>query len=142
LELKSKQKMKARLKIGEKREFKHIVCNDDLAKFDSGLVHNVCSTFALAKYIEWSSRLFITDIKNEDEEGIGTMIHIEHKSPAFISETLLFEATVKLIDGNELLCNVLVTCKSRVVAKAQTGQKLLKKGRIKEFFSSLADSKK
>ncbi len=134
--------MNNRLNIGDKRIFKHIVCKADLAKFDSGTVHKVCSTFALAKYIEWSSRLFIIDIKTEDEEGIGTMIHIDHKSPTFINEELLFEATVKSINGNELICDVLVTCKSRVVAKAQTGQKLLKKDRIKEIFSSLADSKK
>ncbi len=134
--------MNNRLIIGDKRIFKHIVCNDDFAKFNAGTVHKVCSTFALAKYIEWSSRLFILEIKNDEEEGIGTMLHIDHKSPAFINEELLFEATVKSIDGNKLICDVLVSCKNRVVAKAQTGQKLLKKDRIKEIFSSLADPKK
>lgn len=134
--------MKKRLIIGEKRTFTHKVRPEDLAEFDSGIVHQVCSTFTLAKYIEWCSRLFILDVKKEDEEGIGTMINITHISPAFINDVLLFEASVLNINKNELLCEVEVYCNKRIIAKAKTGQKLLKKGRIKEIFSSLADSKK
>ncbi|MCF6352052.1 MAG: hypothetical protein L3J06_03480 [Cyclobacteriaceae bacterium] len=132
--------MKNRLKIGDKRVFTHTVTAEDMASFDAGTVHTVCSTFALAKYIEWASRLFIVDIKAEDEEGIGTVLSIKHISPAFEREELQFEATVSSIIKNELLCEVKVSCKSRTIATAQTGQKLLKKEKIKEIFSSLADS--
>ncbi len=131
--------MKSRFTIGDKKVFTHKVGVDDLAIFDAGTVHSVCSTFALAKHIEWASRLFIIDIKGEDEEGIGTMIKIEHVSPAFVKQTLDFEATVASISKNELICDVIVKYKSRIIAKAKTGQKLLKKEKLNKIFSSLAD---
>lgn len=133
--------MKNRLAIGDKRIFTHTVGKDDIATFEAGNVHPVCSTFTLAKYIEWTSRIFVIDIKNEDEEGIGTMIHIEHISPAFEKQELHFEATVTSIEKNELICDVLVTSGDRQIAKAKTGQKLLKKDKIKKIFSSLGTRK-
>lgn len=133
--------MKSRLKIGDRRSFLHKVAQDDIATFESGNVHPVCSTFTLAKYIEWTSRIFIIDVKNEDEEGIGTMIQIDHISPAFENQEIYFEATVSSIENNELICEVIVTTKDRLVARAKTGQKLLKKAKIREIFSSLGDDK-
>ncbi len=132
--------MKNRLKIGEQKIFTHKVAYDDLATFNTGTVHAVCSTFALAKYIEWTSRLFVIEIKNDEEEGIGTELSIKHISPAFEHEELLFEATVSNIIKNKLLCKVVVSCKGRIISTAQTGQKLLKKEKLNKIFSSLADS--
>lgn len=129
--------MKSRLKIGERRSFLHKVGKDDVAMFETDMVHPVCSTFTLAKYIEWTSRMFVIDIKKEDEEGIGTMLHIDHISPAFINDKMSFEATVDTIEKNELNCNVIVSVGDRIIAKAKTGQKLLKRVRINEIFSSL-----
>ena len=133
--------MKERLSIGDKRFFLHKISEFDIATFDAGNVHPVCSTFALAKYIEWTSRIFIIDIKNEDEEGIGTMLHIEHLSPAFQDQEIYFEATVSSIVNNELICDVLVTAEKRVVARARTGQKMLKKAKLDQIFSSLGNHK-
>ncbi len=133
--------MKNRLAAGEKRTFTYKVTSTDLAEFDSGTVHKVCSTYTLAKYIEWTSRLFIIDIKFEEEEGIGTMLTIDHQSPAFVNQELLFEATVESINHHELICSVVVFTNRRIIAKAKTGQKLLKKEKINEIFSSLADPK-
>lgn len=133
--------MRARLNIGDKRSFLHKVSELDIATFDAGNVHPVCSTFTLAKYIEWTSRIFIIDIKNEDEEGIGTMLHIDHMSPAFQDQEIYFEATISSIDNNELICEVLATTENRLIARAKTGQKLLKKAKIDEIFSSLGNHK-
>ena len=129
--------MAIKFKIGDKRTFIHKVQNEDIAAFESGMVHPVCSTFSLAKYIEWTSRLFVIDAKAEDEEGIGTMLHIEHKEPAFIDQEIHFEATVESANDNELICEVTATSGERVIALAKTGQKVLKMSRINEIFSSL-----
>lgn len=129
--------MERKLKIGDRRRFVHKVHEEDIAAFESGMVHPVCSTFALAKYIEWTSRLFVIDVKEEDEEGIGTLLQIEHKSPAFIDREILFEAIIESVTDNELICEVTVTSGKRLIASAKTGQKVLKKSRINEIFSSL-----
>lgn len=131
--------MKNRLVIGDKRSFVHKIGTDDIATFDTGKVHPVCSTFALAKYIEWTSRIFVIEIKDETEEGIGSFLQIDHVSPAFIDQELLIEAEIISIVKNELTCAITVYVSDRVIAKAQTGQKLLKKDRINEIFSSLGN---
>ena len=134
--------MKNRLVIGDKRVFAHVVSSVDIAAFDSGVVHHVCSTFALAKYIEWTSRLFIIEIMALTEEGIGTMLHIDHVSPAFVGDKLVFEATITSINKNELFCNVVIHVKNRIIATSKTGQKLILKHRLNEIFSSLATNGK
>lgn len=129
--------MKLRFKIGEAISFKHVVATDDLATFTTGNVHNVCSTFALAKYIEWTSRLFVLKHKFEDEEGIGTFLKIKHVSPAFKGQEMEFIATIRQVISNELICDVKVCVGKRVVAEASTGQKMIKKDKLKSIFSSL-----
>ena len=67
---------------GDSKTFTHLVTEPDIARFESGTVHEVYSTFALARDAEWSGRLFVLEMKEEHEEGIGTGITITHHSPA------------------------------------------------------------
>ena len=77
-----------------------------MAAFESGTVHNVYATFALARDAEWSSRLFVLDMKEEHEEGIGTFVNLKHISPAFIGDVVRFEATIDEIEGNAVNCSI------------------------------------
>ena len=63
--------MKNLYKIGDQKIFEKTVGAQDIAEFESGTVHNVYATFALGRDAEWSSRLFVLDMKDADEEGIG-----------------------------------------------------------------------
>jgi predicted thioesterase len=98
------------------------------------VVHPVCSTFALARDIEWSTRLFVLDMREDDEEGIGTFLSVEHKSPAFVNEKLTIEATVEHITGHELICSYIARVGERIVATGKTGQKILKREKIARLF--------
>ena len=115
---------------GDTKQYIKKITTADFARFETGLVHPVCSTFALAQVMEWASRLFVLEMKEEDEEGIGTMLHIDHQSPAFEGEDLNVEATYETLTGNELRCTITVTVRERLVATGQTGQKILKKEKI------------
>jgi predicted thioesterase len=64
--------MKHLFKQGDVKRYSKVVSIDELASFESGTVHEVYSTFALARDAEWSGRLFVLEMKEEDEEGIGT----------------------------------------------------------------------
>jgi hypothetical protein len=44
---------------GAVQRFERVVREDDLARFDAGLVHPVYGTFALARDAEWVCRLFV-----------------------------------------------------------------------------------
>src|SRR6185436_5600100 len=109
--------MKLIFKKGDKKDYQTIVKPGDQATFHGEVLHAVCSTFALARDFEWSSRLFFLEMKESDEEGVGTFLSIDHKSPAFVGEQISIVATVEKIEGNELICSIEATCAGRVIAK-------------------------
>jgi len=119
---------------GDQKTFEREVRLEDTAVFDSGPVHPVYATFALARDAEWACRLFVLEMKAPDEEGIGTMISVQHVSPAPLGATITFEATVKSIRGNELICSYEAKIGDRLIAQGEQGQKILKKATLKRLF--------
>src|SRR5690606_11387355 len=101
---------------GHVLQHRKIVTEADIAEFEQGVVHRVCSTFALAREMEWASRLFVLQMKDDDEEGIGTMLHIDHVGPAFIGEELEISAEYRELKGNSLTCAIVVKAAGRLVA--------------------------
>jgi predicted thioesterase len=127
--------MKLIYKQGDRKKFVKIVEEGDLAAFHGEVLHTVYSTFSLARDFEWASRLFFIDMKEADEEGVGTFLSIDHKSPAFVGEEITFTATFVKLEGNELTCMIESSVKDRLVAVGTTGQKMLKKERVKQLFT-------
>jgi predicted thioesterase len=74
-------------------------------------------------------------MKEEDEEGVGTFLSIDHKSPAFVGEEIIFIAQVVKIEKNELICSIEAKTAGRLIATGTTGQKMLKKDRLKQIFT-------
>lgn len=122
---------------GDKKYFERIVRSEDTASFESGTVHEVYATFALTRDAEWSSRLFVLEMKEENEEGIGTFVSVKHLSPALISETVLFEAVIEELKGNEINCSFTAKVGDRLIAEGRTGQKILLKEKIEKLFEGL-----
>jgi fluoroacetyl-CoA thioesterase len=127
--------LKYQLRKGEQQIHHYQVKEIDIAAFESGVVHRVCSTFALAREMEWSSRMLVLIIKEEQEEGIGTELHIKHLGPAFINEKLQIVATVLEHSGSNLLCSIEVTCAGRLIASGSTGQKIIPKTRLAQLLT-------
>ena len=126
--------MKQIFKVGDQKVFARVVGPEDLARFHGELLHPVYSTFALARDFEWSSRLFFIEMKEEDEEGVGTHLSIDHKSPARVGENVIFTATVEKMEGTELICTIEAKVGDRLVAIGKTGQKMLKKEKLSRLF--------
>jgi predicted thioesterase len=127
--------MKQLFKPGDKKNYIKEVAETDVAAFHGVTLHRVYSTFSLARDFEWSSRLFFIDMKDDDEEGVGTFLSIEHKTPAFVGEEVIFTATVEKIEKNELICNIDAKVGERQIAIGKTGQKMLKKQKLKQIFT-------
>ncbi len=127
--------MKLIFKPGDKKVYMKKVNESDLATFHGETLHSVYSTFALARDFEWSSRLFFLEMKEADEEGVGTFLSITHHNPAKVGEEVAITATVESIRGNELICMIEAVCGERIIALGKTGQKMLKKDRLKELFA-------
>lgn len=120
---------------GDSRTFKRVVAESDQAIFHGELVHPVCSTFALARDFEWSSRLFFLEMKEDHEEGVGTLLQIDHHLPAFVGEEIVFIATVEKMERNELICLITAHAGGRLVASGKTGQKMLTKEQLEKVFT-------
>jgi fluoroacetyl-CoA thioesterase len=116
--------------IGDTKVYQKLVTAADFARFEDGLVHAVCSTFSLAQAAEWAGRLFVLDMKESDEEGIGTFLSINHKSPAFEGETIQIKAILSEVAGNNVICRFEAFVGDRLVADGETGQKILKKEKL------------
>jgi fluoroacetyl-CoA thioesterase len=123
--------------VGSVKIFTKLVEQADTATFDSGEVHPVYATFALGRDAEWACRLFVLEMKEDDEEGIGTFLKIEHASPALIGSTVVFEATLQSAIGNSVICSFTAKTGDRLIAFGETGQKILRKEKLNAIFGSL-----
>ena len=130
--------MKNPFQIGDTKTFTHIVVKSDSAAFESGEVHPVYATFALARDAEWSGRLFVLEMKEEGEEGIGTKITVNHHSPALIGQEVEFTATLVSVNKNEVITDYTAKTKGRLVADGTQIQKIVNKEKIDRLFTSLA----
>lgn len=126
--------MKVIFKPGDVKTYRKVVTDSDLATFHGETLHPVYSTFSLARDFEWSSRLFFLEMKEEDEEGVGTFLSIEHKSPAKVGEEVIITARIETILDNELICIIEARSGDRLIASGKTGQKMLKKEKLNKLF--------
>jgi fluoroacetyl-CoA thioesterase len=122
---------------GDHKIFLKVVESADTATFESGTVHPVYATFALGRDAEWVCRLFVLDMKEEDEEGIGTFLRVEHHSPALLGSEVLFTAVLRSVTGNEVICSFEAKTGDRMIASGETGQKILKKEKLEKIFARL-----
>ncbi|MBS1780758.1 MAG: hypothetical protein JST70_15625 [Bacteroidetes bacterium] len=129
--------MKNPFQTGDIKTFIHKVADADVARFESGEVHAVYSTFALTRDAEWSGRLFVLEMKEEGEEGIGTGITVTHHSPALLGQEVVFTATLAEVNKNEVVVDYTAHVGDRLVGSGKTWQKILKKEKINKLFESL-----
>lgn len=122
---------------GSTKTFTKLVLAEDCASFESGNVHPVYATFALGRDAEWACRLFVLEMKEAHEEGIGTFLTINHKSPALEGSTVLITAVVKSIHKNEIICTYKVQIGDRIIAEGEQGQKIIAKQKLNALFDSL-----
>ena len=127
--------MKNIFSIGDIKSYQKIVTEEDVAAFHGAVVHPVCSTFVLAREAEWTTRLFVLEMRDEDEEGIGTFVQVQHHAPAFVGDTMTFTGKITEINRHELICSFEAKVDNRLVASGTTGQKILKRERLNSLFS-------
>lgn len=125
------------IEIGSQKYYSKLVEQADCAAFNSGLVHPVYATFALGRDAEWACRLFVLEMKEEEEEGIGTFLNISHKSPALLGSIVEFTSTVKSIHKNEIICSFIAKVGNRIIAEGEQGQKIIAKQKLEKLFEGL-----
>lgn len=123
--------------IGDVKTYTHKVEDVDAARFESGEVHNVYSTFALGRDAEWAGRLFVLEMKEKGEEGIGTGLTVTHHSPALMGQEVVFTAMLTEVNNNEVVVDYTAKIGDRLVANGKTWQKIIKKEKLDKLFDSM-----
>ncbi|SMB97585.1 thioesterase-like [Hymenobacter roseosalivarius DSM 11622] len=129
--------MKNPFQLGDVKIYSFVVTEADFATMEGHMVHEVLSTFALGRSMEWAGRLFVLEMLEAGEEGIGTMLHVEHHTPAFAGETVEFRATFAALENRELTCAVEVWVDERLVATGRTGQRIVRSEKLSARFAAL-----
>ncbi len=124
---------------GDQARFSRKVRAEDLAAFESGLVHPLYSTFAVVRDAEWTCRQFIPALAEPDEEGIGTFISVDHLSPVKEGGLVEFLAVIRNIHDQEVICDFTARCGERIIARGVQVQKILKKDRIARLIAQACD---
>lgn len=127
--------MKNIFKPGDKKQLVYRVKPEDVASFQGEVVHAVCSTFTLAREIEWATRQFVLEMREAHEEGIGTKLVIDHKAPAFVGDEIMFTSTIDTLEKHEIICAFEATVNGRIIATGKTGQKILSREKIAKIFA-------
>jgi len=130
--------MKSVFRKGDIKRHSFIVTEKDVAHFEKQAVHDVCATFTLAREIEWATRLFVLDMLETGEEGIGTHLNIQHVAPALIGEEVNIIAEFNDIVDKEIICSYTAKVGDRIVSKGTTGQKILPKEKLNHIFNNLS----
>lgn len=98
--------MKASLQIGNTAEVAVRVTEAMCPAFDGVIVHQVYSTWSMAHHMELAARKVLAPHLDEDEEGIGGHLSIDHVAPALLGATVRVRAeAIDLVDGR-LTCEV------------------------------------
>ena len=129
--------MKQLFEIGSRKNYTRTVESADTAAFESGVVHSAYATFALARDAEWAGRLFVLDMKEADEEGIGTFVTVTHHSPAMVGEQVVFEVVIDDLHKNVINCSYAARVGERLIAEGRTGQMILKRDKLNSIFEGL-----
>ncbi|SHK80709.1 Predicted thioesterase [Chitinophaga jiangningensis] len=127
--------MQQLFKPGDTKTFERIVTMADCAAFDSGMVHPVYATFALARDAEWCCRLFVLEMKEEGEEGIGASLTVEHHAPALNGSTVRFTATIESLLHHTITCSYTAHVGNKLIASGTQVQKILKKEKLEKLFA-------
>ena len=129
--------MKSVCAIGDIRKITKTVTEADLATFETGNVHPFYATFALGRDVEWACRQFVLDMKDDDEEGIGTFLNITHKSPALLGDVVEIRALLTELHGNTVNCSFVVMVSDRLVVEGTQGQKILKREKLDRLIDQI-----
>jgi len=130
--------MKNPFQAGDTKEYTTTVTPEKLAEFaEGGLVHPVYSTFAVARDAEWVCRLFVLEMKEEGEEGVGSFITVHHTGPAVLGSTVRLVATLVSVEKNRILCRWEAFSGERLLAHGEQEQRIVNKAKFDKALSEI-----
>jgi predicted thioesterase len=126
--------MKSGFVPGIVREVDAVVTDDMCPAFDGVVVHRVYSTWSMVHHMEMAARRVLVDFLDDDEEGVGARVCVDHHSPARVGTRVTVRAELTDVRHNRAVCRVTAWDGDRLLGEGEQVQVILKKGRIRALF--------
>lgn len=117
--------MKTSLKVGASASVTVDITPAMRPAFDGAIVHDVCSTWDLARHMETAARRVLVPHLDDNEEGIGSHLSIDHLAPAPVGSTIEVRANATEVDDSVLVCQVSAHEGDTVLATGKQVQRIL-----------------
>lgn len=106
---------------GITRQLDITVTADMCPAFDCVVVHRVYSTWSVAHHFELAARKVLVDFLEDDEEGIGSHVSVDHLAPCAVGRKVTIRGTLTEVSHGR---HVKVVC----ALEAYDGERLLARG--------------
>jgi predicted thioesterase len=100
------------------------VRSEDRPVFEGQVVHDVCSTYALAREFEWAGRRVYLANRPAGSEAIGTQVEVIHKASAPVGSLLQVVAEPVSYTKGWLVCKCTALLEDKLIAEGTTTQKV------------------
>ncbi len=125
------------LKIGNIAEVVITVTEDMCPAFDSVVVHHVYSTWSMAHHMELAARKVLAPHLDENEEGIGSHLSIDHLAPTPLGGRVRLVAEAVELEPTTLVCDVIAyhvrEGGDRIVGRGRQVQRILPKTKLESL---------
>jgi predicted thioesterase len=128
--------MKPSLQLGCTADVSVTVTEDMCPAFDDVIVHHVYSTWSMAHHMELAARLVLAPHLEDDEEGIGAHLSIDHIAPTPTGHTVRLRAEAIGLSESTLVCAIVAYHVHRdgsesVVGRGKQVQRVLPKEKLR-----------
>ncbi len=117
--------MKTTIQVGNIASISFSVTDRMQAKFDDRVIHPVCSTWDMAHQFEIASRKALEEHLEDNEQGIGSFLSIDHVRPAPVGAEVKVVATITELDETTVVCDITATVHGTICAKGKQVQRVL-----------------
>ena len=99
--------------------------------FDGVIVHRCYSTWSVAHHFELAARKVLVDFLEDDEEGVGAHVSVDHLAPCPVGRTVRICAKLIERSDNRVVCDVSAYDGDRLLARGRQVQVVMNKEHLK-----------
>ena len=101
--------------------------------FGGVVVHRCYSTWSAVHHMEIAARKVLVDFLEDDEEGVGAHISVDHIAACRVGKTVRIRAVLTEFDGRRVVCKVEAFDGDRLLAEGKQVQVVMDKNKIKKM---------
>ena len=117
--------MKTTIQVGNTANISFSVTENMQAMFNGRVIHPVCSTWDMAHQFEIAARKALEEHLEDEEQGIGSFLSINHVKPAPLEAVVEIQATITDLDKTSVVCEITATVQGEVCAMGNQVQRVL-----------------